>query len=346
VDFLPNDSSDSATLWSPLNAGFRVLNPAASSPNRMNMHPMEFRQQDDTVDTIAQSRGLDVVPIATVLRADVADSRFVNAQLVNGLRQGPTEAVTIYQTEIFSGQNNPFESQIEETEPSHQGQMDKLRSELQLALQSNDYLRRQIKEGMERENALIDQLYGDTAINGKQRSESEQIGLSVSEGYSEGLRTELQKAQIEMMDVQRRLVEREAELAELRSENEYALTLQREVGAPLVVQKINWQGVSSRGQLNSLPTGLLEQIKVVKKKFSKSSPKSRILKIECVMNEVLFEQFEAAKKRLDFVGRPSEEQILFHGTGVFNINRYFAFPLCLMIESPQTDFELVGLMAM
>lgn len=331
VDFLPNDSSDSATLWSPLNAGSQVLNPAASSPNR-SLHPIEFRQQDDTLDSIAQSRGSDVVPIATVFRADLDDSRFVNSQLVNGLRQGPTEAITkiIYQAEIFSGQNNPFESQIEETEPSRQGQMDKLRSELQLALQSNDYLRRQIKEGMERENELIDQLYGDAAI--KQRSDSEQIGLSVSEGYSEDLRTELQKAQIEMMDVQRRLVEREAELAELRSENEYALTLQREVGAPLVVQKINWQGVSSRGHLNSLPTGLLEQIKVVKKKFSKSSPKSRILKIECVMNEILFEQFEAAKKRLDFVGRPSEEQILFHGTGVFNINRYSAISLCLTIE--------------
>jgi hypothetical protein len=341
VSFIPPDSSDSVFLWGAPNQGFQLMNPQAASQNSNNQnviteqaispalfaHSTELTSRDDAV---AQSGGPVAVSIPSFSHIGLVDTSFVsNQQLVNDLRQGPTEALTkiIYQADIFSAQNDQtFESRIEE--PFHQWQLAKVRSELQLALQSNEELGRQIKEGIEREIALIDQLYGEIAQNTYQRALLEQGGMLVSEDQhgEEGLRTELQKTRSEMMDVQRRLAEREAELEELRGENEFAMKIQRDVGAPVVVQKANRQGMLSRGHLNSLRPCLLEQIKIVKKKFSKSSPKARIFKIECVMNEFLFEQFDGAKQRLDFLGRPSEEQILFHGTSIFNINKYFTFP--------------------
>jgi hypothetical protein len=340
ASFIPPDSSDSVFLWGAPNEGFQLMNPPAASQNSSNRnviteqaispallaHSTELTSRDDVVVMKAQSGGPVAVSIPSFSHIGLDDTSFVsNQQLVNDLSQGPTEGLTkiIYQAEVFSGQNDQiFESQFE---PSYQWQLAKLRSELQLALQSNEELGRQIEEGKEREIALIDQLYGEIAQNTYQRALLEQGGMLVSEDQhgEEGLLMELQRTRSEMMDVQGRLAAREAELEELRGENEFAMKIQRDVGAPVVVQKANRQGMLSRGLLNSLRPCLLEKIKIVKKKFSKSSPKARIFKIECVMNEFLFEQFDGAKQRLDFLGRPSEEQILFHGTSIFNINKYF-----------------------
>jgi hypothetical protein len=334
--FIPADRLDSVSSLSAPDEGFRLMNSFQNTDDRnliaeqtispaLFAHSTQLRPWND----VAQLGVSDAVPITSLSRIELVDTRFVNdEQVLNHLGQGPNDALTnfIYQADLFSGQNDQrLESQIGEIEPSDNLQLANLRNELQIALQSNEDLGRQIKEGEERENALRDQLYGPIAQNTYQQTVIRHGGRSVPEGQhgEECLRMELQKTRREMMDVQRRLAEREAELEELRCENELAMKIQREVGAPVIVQKADPHGILSQGLLNLLRPCLLEQIKTVKKKFSKSSPKSRIFKIECIMNEVLLDQFEGAKQRLNFLGRPSEEEILFHGTSLCNVNGCF-----------------------
>lgn len=288
---------------------------------------LEPERQSTNVETTS----ITMAPRAS--RTPLVDAFFPSDQrITNKLSQKPTDALIgiIYQAKAHcERKDHEFKARVEEIGKLHQKQVSKLWLELQNALKENESLGRQIDQGKECQNALANQLETAVAQYEYQQAVIDQVEMLVREGQQsdECLRMELRQTQNELTELQRKLLERENQMLQLQQEHEADMSIQKEVGVRVVVQKAENGGVMRTAQLHNLTSSVLEQIKVVKRKFSKSFPRFKISKIEYIMNDFLFNEFNMAKNALEREGRPVEEQILFHGTSsTSNISKYLRPP--------------------
>lgn len=258
---------------------------------------------------------------------------FGDGQIINNLRQRSTEALIgiIYQSKLhYQQKDREFTTQINQLERSHHQHVAQLVSELRNVIQTNENLRRQLKTDTDHEKTLTTELQEVKEYNkyqksllDDQQSILDQLGVLVTESQrtEELLREELQNSKNEVIDLQAKLLEQEILLEQLRWEYTIEMKIQREIGVAVSVQVVDNGGTISPGSVSSLTSALLEQIKQVKFFFSTRS-KYKISNIEYIFNNKLFEEFDIAKKKLAKNGRPSDEEILFHGTPSRNTNKY------------------------
>lgn len=95
------------------------------------------------------------------------------------------------------------------------------------------------------------------------------------------------------------------------------------VGAPIAVRRVNSWGISD-GRLNELTPAILKQLKAVRDTFVRNFPNRSIKKIEYIMNDTLYDQFDSTRRQFQRMGR-GREIILFHGTKWSNIDSYDYF---------------------
>jgi hypothetical protein len=96
--------------------------------------------------------------------------------------------------------------------------------------------------------------------------------------------------------------------------------LQAKVGAPVAVRHIGKWGGLTDGDLDKLTPAMLVQMKTVTAQFAKIHP---VIKIEYILNNNLYKQYEDTRSKFKKQGRGSKEILVFHGTDVKNINPYF-----------------------
>jgi hypothetical protein len=95
------------------------------------------------------------------------------------------------------------------------------------------------------------------------------------------------------------------------------------VGSPIAVRRVNSLGISD-GRLNELTPAILKQLKAVRDTFVRSFPGRSIKKIEYIMNDTLYNQFDSTRRQFQRMGH-GQEIILFHGTKWGNIDSYDYF---------------------
>ena len=91
------------------------------------------------------------------------------------------------------------------------------------------------------------------------------------------------------------------------------------MGAQVAVRRANgWAG-----HVRELTPAILEQMRVIKENFLQNLPGSTIIKIEYIMNDTLYKQFNDTKAKFRNSPRKStKEVLLFHGTKPENIDKY------------------------
>ena len=278
---------------------------------------------------------------------------FGDQQAINNLRQKPPEALIgiIYQSKLhYQQQDREFKTRISQIETSHKQHVTQLLGQLRNVMQTNVELRRQLNTGTDHENALAAELqevkehntYQKSLLDYRQSILDRVEGLiAESQRTEERLREELKNSKNEVTDLQTKLQEREDELVQLRLERTAEIKIQRDIGVAVSVQIVDDGGTISLGSVSSLTPALLEQIKRVKQKFSKRS-KFKISNIEYIFNSKLFNEFDMARNELERNGRPSGEEILFHGTPPRNINEYHLPLKTISNDSIITGGFLIG----
>jgi len=114
--------------------------------------------------------------------------------------------------------------------------------------------------------------------------------------------------------------EERARKQEERRQNQSAL---QQVGVPVTVRQVNrWGSFGRDGNTRDLTLAILKQMKIIKRCFSKNLPNYTISKIEYIMNDALYNQFNATKAEFRKSGRNTKEMLLFHGTNPQNIDRF------------------------
>lgn len=93
------------------------------------------------------------------------------------------------------------------------------------------------------------------------------------------------------------------------------------VGAHIEVRRINGWQYQTGTDVSQLTPAILKQLKTVKDNFN--VPGCNIIKIEYIMNDALYKQFNDTKAKFRRLpGRSTKEEILFHGTSPENVDRY------------------------
>jgi hypothetical protein len=95
--------------------------------------------------------------------------------------------------------------------------------------------------------------------------------------------------------------------------------LQAKVGAPVAVRHIGKWGGLTDGDLDKLTPAMLAQMKTITEQFAKLHP---VLKIEYILNNNLYKQYEDTRSMFKKLGRGTKEVLVFHGTEVKNINPF------------------------
>lgn len=100
------------------------------------------------------------------------------------------------------------------------------------------------------------------------------------------------------------------------------------VGAPVTIHHVDSQFVWYE---NNLTDAIVSQLQEIRRAFIESFPQNRITKIEFIVNDNLYSQFDATKKALLNYGHSSSEVLLFHGTSPENVQSY-----SLVLSAPLT----------
>jgi hypothetical protein len=90
------------------------------------------------------------------------------------------------------------------------------------------------------------------------------------------------------------------------------------VGVPVTVCRVH-KWVLSNVMSNELTSAIQAQMKTVKEMFSGSFPSRPIIKIEYIMNNELYRQFDSTRNLFRKLGRDTHELLLFHGTQPHNV---------------------------
>jgi hypothetical protein len=96
------------------------------------------------------------------------------------------------------------------------------------------------------------------------------------------------------------------------------------VGAHVAVRRanVNVGFLGSQLSVSVLTPEILKQMRIVKDNFSKNLPSYTISKIEYIMNDTLYRQFNNTKAEFRKYGRNTKEILVFHGTNPQNVDRY------------------------
>jgi chromosome segregation ATPase len=95
------------------------------------------------------------------------------------------------------------------------------------------------------------------------------------------------------------------------------LELQKIVGVPVTVRRVNCGGESSQEDLNKLTTLMQNHLRTAVEQFRRYR---QVISIEYIMNDRLYWQYDDAKSKFSSHARPTTECILFHGTNGQNID--------------------------
>ena len=95
------------------------------------------------------------------------------------------------------------------------------------------------------------------------------------------------------------------------------LELQIIVGAPVTVRRVNRGGDSSQEYLTKITTLMQNHLKTAVEQFTKYH---QVKRIEYIMNDRLYWQYDEARLTFSSQSRPTTEYILFHGTNGRNID--------------------------
>ena len=95
--------------------------------------------------------------------------------------------------------------------------------------------------------------------------------------------------------------------------------LKKKVGVSIEVRRIGRNGIMGNEDLDKLTPAIIDQMKKVKEQFAKLH---RVKKIEYIMNDYLYKQFDETKAKFRSMGRGTNEALVFHGTDRNNINSY------------------------
>jgi hypothetical protein len=98
-----------------------------------------------------------------------------------------------------------------------------------------------------------------------------------------------------------------------------SLEVQTKVGCLITVRTVGFAGSIMKDELSRLTPAMLNQLKSVKETFIKHFP---VKKMEYVMNDRLYKQFDETRQEFKRLGRASNEVLLFHGTNPRNVKSY------------------------
>jgi hypothetical protein len=93
--------------------------------------------------------------------------------------------------------------------------------------------------------------------------------------------------------------------------------LRRTVGCPVRVRHAVNGNVIKEDSLNKLTNAMIQQLKTVRETFASHQ---EVKRIDYIINDNLYKQFDEARSELRSCGRSGQEQLLFHGTNQRNIN--------------------------
>lgn len=97
----------------------------------------------------------------------------------------------------------------------------------------------------------------------------------------------------------------------------------QEIGVQVDIRSMNqWGSLGQGGNAHDLSMAILKQMKIIKRSFLKNLPNLTIKKIEYIMNDNLYNQFNATKAEFRKYGRNTKEMLLFHGTNQQNMDRF------------------------
>ena len=142
---------------------------------------------------------------------------------------------------------------------------------------------------------------------------------------SDQLYTQLKKEKEQKDDLKRKVKQltSQLELASKREEdkrNEITRKqkeIQNIVGCPVTVRRVGFDGMITNDDLSRLTQAILIQLKSIKDLFSKAFS---VIRIEYVMNDQLYRQFDETRTAFRRLGRNSQEVLLFHGTNPSSID--------------------------
>jgi hypothetical protein len=95
--------------------------------------------------------------------------------------------------------------------------------------------------------------------------------------------------------------------------------IEAKVGVPVKVRRIGRQGAMTDEDLHKLTPAMITQMKTATEQFAKLFP---VTKIEYIMNDYLYKQFDETRAKFKSTGRGTKEVLVFHGTDRKNINSY------------------------
>jgi hypothetical protein len=96
-----------------------------------------------------------------------------------------------------------------------------------------------------------------------------------------------------------------------------------QVGVPVSVLHIDSFGQTSHGTQEVITWAMIEQMKTIVALWNAKRTNPAITRIECIINDILYDEFKDARDQLQEQGRwDGRERVLFHGTPPENVYRY------------------------
>ena len=96
-----------------------------------------------------------------------------------------------------------------------------------------------------------------------------------------------------------------------------------QVGTDVAVCYVNlWGTLTQGGDVGNLTPAILKQMNIIKNNFMQNLPNHTIVRIEYIINDALYNQFNNTKAEFRKFGRNTQEVLLFHGTHPQNVDRF------------------------
>lgn len=132
------------------------------------------------------------------------------------------------------------------------------------------------------------------------------------------------------------------ELVRKKEQEQWKAALQR-VGVTITVSQVSSLGsLTTKLDLRDLTPAILKQMIIIKKHFLSRLPTYKIIKIEYVMNDTLYNQFNNTKSEFRRTGRNTKEWLVFHGTNANNVDRFLCHKEMVLTYSILTGGFRVG----
>lgn len=202
---------------------------------------------------------------------------------------------------------------------------DKFEGQLNCQLNRANQLANDLKNETERNSRMAASFrreFEDQLNCERQRAVQLANELKVEREQKSRLETEVKEhqRQLELAKQAALLVRRQ------QDDNTKQREVQNVVGAPVTVRRIipatglwGLTGSIVDDDLSKLTRAMLNQMKIVKDQFERFFP---VKKIEYVMNDRLFKQFDETRTKFRNLNRNPQEMLLFHGTNQRNIDTY------------------------